>query len=153
MKSCNQCKRTDVKFSSRGHGKFHTICQLCQREKSNQHYHANKSAYKKRSLEYRRSKRDEARRLIDEARSKPCHDCEQQHPRWRMELDHRDPSKKTRCVSEMVGSYTLQQIAREIEKCDAVCANCHRDRTFFRKSEQNAEEWRRFALEQPKRVA
>lgn len=61
-----------------------------------------------------------------------------------MELDHREPSQKTRCVAEMTGSYTLSQIRREIEKCDAVCSNCHSDRTFYRRSDQNMEKWKEF---------
>ena len=47
-----------------------------------------------------------------------------------LELDHRDPQKKRDDVSNLVRqALSWPSIAKEIAKCDVVCANCHRRRT------------------------
>lgn len=47
-----------------------------------------------------------------------------------LEFDHRVPADKDLDISEMVRrAYSLQRITAEIEKCDVLCANCHRRKT------------------------
>lgn len=72
---------------------------------------------------------DETEKRIRELKSKPCMDCNQCFPPVCMDFDHRDPSKKLFSVS-MWRSYSAFEIVEEIAKCDVVCANCHRVRTF-----------------------
>ena len=50
-----------------------------------------------------------------------------------MEFDHRDPAEKSQGVTRMVGRASLKRIMAEVAKCDVVCANCHRMRTFVRR--------------------
>ena len=69
----------------------------------------------------------EARR---KAREGPCTDCKDTYPWYMMEFDHRDGRN-----SEYRGLNNIRSITRllaELEKCDRVCANCHRARTYFR---------------------
>ena len=47
-----------------------------------------------------------------------------------IEFNHRDPSQKFRNVSDMVPKFSWDKILNEIEKCDPMCANCHRLYTF-----------------------
>jgi hypothetical protein len=42
---------------------------------------------------------------------------------------HRDPSQKRYHLSQM-RYFSLVTVQAEIAKCDVVCANCHRIRTF-----------------------
>ncbi|MDQ2915063.1 MAG: hypothetical protein M3T56_17705, partial [Chloroflexota bacterium] len=42
----------------------------------------------------------------------------------------RDPPEKQYVVSMMVGRTGTEKILAEVAKCDIVCANCHRDRTY-----------------------
>lgn len=50
-----------------------------------------------------------------------------------MEFDHIDPENKTLCISTMIkSSCSLEMIKKEIDKCEMVCANCHRRRTAKR---------------------
>lgn len=59
----------------------------------------------------------------------PCTDCGESDPRV-LELDHCRGEKKIAGVSELVhNTRSLAAIQKEIEKCDVVCANCHRIRT------------------------
>lgn len=53
-----------------------------------------------------------------------------------MEFDHLDPAAKLCDVAVMVGNQVRpSKIFAEISKCDLLCANCHRIRTFDRKYE------------------
>lgn len=62
----------------------------------------------------------------------PCHDCGRKYHRAIMEFDHRDGTTKVRNVMSMAG-YSVDRIRAEIAKCDVVCANCHRMRTYRRR--------------------
>jgi hypothetical protein len=50
-----------------------------------------------------------------------------------MEFDHREAGSKTQAVTRMVGRAGTGRIVAEAAKCDVVCANCHRMRTFRRR--------------------
>jgi len=44
-----------------------------------------------------------------------------------LEFHHRDPSKKDFNVSSKGHCRSWQRVKQEIEKCDLLCANCHRE--------------------------
>jgi len=51
-----------------------------------------------------------------------------------MEFDHRDGKEKRDAISTMVRSHTGDKVfMEELQKCDLVCANCHRLRTAKRR--------------------
>ncbi len=65
-----------------------------------------------------------------------CMDCETIHPHRRMDWDHRPGETKLFEIADMSGRAGKRQaIEEEIEKCDLICANCHRDRTHDRRQE------------------
>jgi hypothetical protein len=70
------------------------------------------------------------RDFIDSLRARPCADCKNGFPTVVMEFDHRDPGTKSYTVSRMVMFATFDEIRTEAAKCDIVCANCHRMRTY-----------------------
>lgn len=73
------------------------------------------------------------RRTMNALKSKPCLDCGHSFLPCVMEFDHRDASEKEHDVAYLIGGgAALQRILREAEKCDLVCANCHRVRTWER---------------------
>jgi len=45
-----------------------------------------------------------------------------------LDFHHRDPSKKTALISQMVyiKGWSIERMLEEINKCDIVCSNCHR---------------------------
>ena len=48
-----------------------------------------------------------------------------------LEFHHRDPKEKDMHVSYLRrGTYSKKRILKEIEKCDVMCANCHRKLHF-----------------------
>ena len=75
------------------------------------------------------------RAALDELRAKACTDCGQQYPSYVMEFDHvPERGKKKKTVSELAGNrkVTSKTVQAELAKCDLVCANCHKVRTYFR---------------------
>ena len=73
------------------------------------------------------------RTLINAHKTHPCLDCGQSHPPYGMDFDH-VRGEKIAPVSQMLTKYSLDDILTEIQKCDLVCANCHRIRTESRKT-------------------
>lgn len=96
---------------------------------SKRHYAANKSQYYERN----RTKRLAiAAWLASYKTGKPCMDCKVTYPPYVYDFDHRDPSTKRELVSRSSSIRSWKRIKEEIEKCDLVCANCHRIRTHAR---------------------
>ena len=54
-----------------------------------------------------------------------CSKCEENHPAT---IDfHHKVGKKENGISKMVADgYSINRIKKELEKCDVLCANCHR---------------------------
>ena len=67
-------------------------------------------------------KRTEALRALKAA---PCNDCGGVFPTCGMEFDHRDPTGKVKAISRMRTS-SWDAVIKEVQKCDLVCACCHR---------------------------
>jgi hypothetical protein len=72
-------------------------------------------------------------RLLDRLRAVPCADCRLRFPPCAMDFDHRDPSTKSSGVTRLIGRAGTARLLAEAAKCDIVCANCHRARTYNRR--------------------
>ena len=68
------------------------------------------------------------RTLVREAKSVPCADCGRSYPYYVMDFDHVKGSKVCG-VARLVTTRNKGAVLREIDKCEVVCANCHRMRT------------------------
>jgi hypothetical protein len=72
-------------------------------------------------------------RVRDLKDGKPCMDCGESFPFYVLDYDHRPDVEKKGEIAKMVsGTYTWEKILEEIAKCDLICANCHRKRTWLR---------------------
>ena len=69
-------------------------------------------------------------------KQKPCMDCGIKYPHYVMDFDHRDRLSKLTNINRMINlhSYSKSKILEEVGKCDLVCANCHRIRTYNKDS-------------------
>lgn len=59
-------------------------------------------------------------------------DCGVSYPYYVMDFDHRDPTTKESIVNRLVGCGSWKRLRAEVDKCDVVCSNCHRERTHSR---------------------
>ena len=80
----------------------------------------------------------ERRDMANRAKDVPCRDCGVKYPSYVMDLDH-VRGVKVADISQMIQKHcTLQTLQRELAKCEAVCSNCHRERTWGRQKLDNA---------------
>ena len=128
-KKCSRCgKNRLLKFFSRKTGnRLQSHCRDCKSAINKEHYHNNKEIY----LEKNRRRRQFVRDLINQAKSKPCQDCGVKYPYYIMDFDHKD--NKSFMIANSWKRHSLKTILAEIEKCEVVCANCHRERTYGQK--------------------
>lgn len=63
--------------------------------------------------------------------STPCTDCGKYYGYWIMDFDHVS-GKSFNVSNHRKHTKRLETVKEEIEKCDVVCSNCHRDRTYSR---------------------
>lgn len=85
--------------------------------------------HRTRNLEYIRKIKD----------TTPCADCGNQYPHYVMDFDHLPGHEKVGSVAVMAHNrFGLATIKAEIAKCEVVCSNCHRSRTWNRKGDERA---------------
>lgn len=102
-----------------------------EKQKAAQHRYYIES--KAKVLAAQNSKRNLWRRHIQEVKeSTPCMDCGLQFPHYVMDFDHVRGTKKFN-VSSVHRFGSFEELLEEIAKCDIICSNCHRHRTFMRK--------------------
>lgn len=126
MKTCTKCstEKDESEFSKRRNG-LHSWCKVCHKTYKDKHYRDNIKSYKDRL------KQDKLRfrEFIRQEKDKPCTDCGRHYPYYVMDFDHLQNKKFN--ISRMY-SYGIEKIKIEIAKCELVCANCHRIRTWRR---------------------
>lgn len=76
-----------------------------------------------------RRSRDRAREYVDSAKGGPCVDCGDLLPPYCMDFDHVRGDKVDNLARMVSNGTGIEKIQQEIDKCDLVCANCHRKRT------------------------
>jgi hypothetical protein len=135
MKRCNTCQveKPLGEFHKNARSKDGRIgkCKPCQAEYHRNHYLENPKMYKDKARRREIKHRAELDVMIHEIKDHPCMDCGVKYPPYVMDFDHRDPTQKTENVSMMrVTGFNKQRVLEEIAKCDLVCANCHRVRTW-----------------------
>ena len=69
--------------------------------------------------------------LINKLKDVPCADCGHTFPPCVMDFDHVRGTKKFGIALAKTQRVSKQKILNEIQKCDIVCANCHRIRTHI----------------------
>lgn len=109
-------------------------CQSCMNLLSKDDYHA----YRKDSSRTRQKQNNEnLREKINALKSNPCTDCGGIFHPICMDFDHLPQFHKEYPIAEMVRRrMAWATIMSEIAKCELVCANCHRFRTFTRREAQ-----------------
>jgi hypothetical protein len=117
------------------------VCKTCQHEAITR-YHRSPIA-KIKSFEYRklhrldrleagRKRRKAAREFVYDIKNKSCTDCGETYPPYVMDLDHCRGEKILEVSSMIDYGWNRKTLLDEIDKCDVVCSNCHRIRTWNR---------------------
>lgn len=137
MKRCPRCGEVKLpsEFGTRRSGDTETYlrayCRPCYQRVYQEHYKKHKTLFIQRADRFHKAIRD----LLRAAKSRPCADCGRSYPYYVMEFDHREGETKCFNIADVMGPRRAgkKRLLAEIAKCDVVCANCHRERTYQRK--------------------
>lgn len=139
-KKCTICKKdlpkTTEYFATRLDKKsltYQSSCRNCHKEYRKKHYQANKDKYIKKANIYNKSIIDWFLKL---KKSLKCKCGEDRW--WVLDFHHRDPLTKEYNISSLIRKGSKKNILKEIEKCDVLCSNCHRDLHYQEKQASNA---------------
>ena len=114
----------------RDRGERDAYCRPCRAAYKREHYLANRERYIAAANRRKAALIDERLQyLFGFFRKNPCVDCGETDPLV-LEFDHL--ADKKFAISVGLGTRPWEDLLREIDKCDVVCANCHRRRTIRR---------------------
>jgi hypothetical protein len=127
-KRCSTCHKTRLlKFYCYNKSKKDGLSNICK-DCTKIYNHNDRERSDARINERRRKNRLLLAKLKEDT---PCYDCGQYFQACVMDFDH-VRGEKIKCVSRML-NYSQYNLRLEIAKCQIVCSNCHRIRTYNRK--------------------
>lgn len=120
--ACNVIKSSSSFYKASGrYDGLRAWCKSCQSTKN--------KIGKYYSSEWAKIRFQDFSNFIADIKDVPCMDCGVKYPPVCMDFDHRDPTLKTFNIA--TGATRRRELViQEIAKCDIVCANCHRIRTW-----------------------
>lgn len=146
---CRDCKTDlpDESFAWRKKDLLrHKICRACQKVRQRTWYEANRAQHIANASAISTAARQRQRELLASIKARPCVDCDRQYPPHVMQFDHLGDKHFT--ISKMIGVYSDARLLAEVAKCEVVCANCHCERTHWRRSSSGSSTVERLPVEQ-----
>lgn len=130
-KYCPRCEeyKPSSEFNRKG-TRLSSYCSSCNKEYLREHYRDNKEYYKDKNAR----RKESLRRRVEAAKQVPCADCGNSYPPVCMDFDHVSDDKEESIANMIKNRASWTRIKEEMEKCEVVCANCHRIRTKDRYS-------------------
>ncbi|MEO7839280.1 MAG: hypothetical protein ABIU06_08020 [Anaerolineales bacterium] len=141
-KKCDHCKgwkdETEFNWKFKSLGVRHNTCRECKHGFDKKYF---EGPAKERHLQQVKERKDEARRVARDfvynyLLTHPCETCGESDIRV---LEFHHTGDKDMAVGAMVSmGYSVQRIQQEIDRCQVLCANCHRkitveERGWFKK--------------------
>jgi len=122
--TCNEEKLlTEFNFKNINRNILHCSCKECCKVTREKNYKKNKQI----TFDRNKRNRTKVKKWLEEFKNTlSCIKCGENHPAC-LDFHHRDPSNKEYTISYMLaGTFSLEKLKKEIEKCDVLCSNCHR---------------------------
>lgn len=129
--ACGEDKSLDqfhVKKRYADHFLYSSYCIPCGREYRQNHYRQNKNYYLRKEAE----RKSRILAMLRKAKTRPCTDCGILYAWWQMDFDHVRGTKLFDLGGRVPGNCSIRKITAEMAKCEVVCSNCHRNRTYLR---------------------
>ncbi len=132
MKYCPGCETEKplAEFGKHSRRGYQSYCKSCKREADRLSWHKNK----KHLLLKRKERRRKISAVARELKNVPCPDCGVTYPYYVMDFDHVRGEKKFSLGHALKMVSSIEALLEETDKCEVVCANCHRERTYGPKS-------------------
>ena len=122
-KVCTKCGRelplSDFAFRDKAKGTYRADCKKCHSD-------------------FMKKKYQEKRQTVEEYKANfACQKCGDTRG-YVLDFHHLDPTQKDNTVARLLaGSYSLDKVYKEIDKCVILCANCHREFHYLEKQKEN----------------
>jgi hypothetical protein len=133
MGQCSRCRQEkpdqDFAWRRKAKGQRDSYCRPCRAEYKQEHYAKNKKRYLRQATARNRSILEERTDFLHFFTTHPCIDCGETDPVV-LEFDHL--GNKAFAISDGIRGRKWESVLAEMEKCDVVCANCHRRRSMAR---------------------
>ena len=100
--------------------------------KSTVHHHLHVESRVKQLERQRKTRKNTGEMVQRMKEASPCMDCGVYYPYYVMDYDHVRGEKLDGVGKLSRGAGGIQRLLEEIAKCDLVCSNCHRKRTYER---------------------
>jgi hypothetical protein len=128
--TCPTCgeRRAEGEFNwrNRAKGLRHSSCRYCKMRYQHNWYLKHRTEHIAVTAHRRRLYRTQSRHFVLEyLKTHPCEVCTETDPVV-LDFHHRHPSRKTKEIAQMLGTYTTNKVILEIRKCRVLCSNCHR---------------------------
>jgi hypothetical protein len=135
LRKCYRCRalkpETDFSWRRKAKGQRDSFCRPCRSAYGKEHYAQNRQRYIDQAGRVkRRLMRERTLYLIEYFKTHPCTDCGELDPIV-LEFDHL--GDKEFAIGPELSRRNWPSILAEMEKCEVVCANCHRRRTARRR--------------------
>jgi hypothetical protein len=131
-KTCSECRQekptTEYHRNKSKRDGLQSMCKRCRKSYTKQHYEANKQSYVDRS----KTQTKRYKEWYLSLKSGPCADCGKNYHPCQLDFDHIGSDKQFNIGDAIRKGFGKDRILAEIEKCELVCANCHRLRTYKR---------------------
>jgi len=132
LRKCSQCGKVlpTSYFHKRSGTLYHSECKECKNlrykeyhlrtwsDRKDKHYCSSRFSYAKKLQKFTEFLSEQA-----------CVDCGCNDPLY-LEFDHKDQTSKEFTISEKKKRLSINNLMKEIGKCDIVCVNCHKIRTY-----------------------
>lgn len=132
-KICTKCKdeklETEFNFRNKTLGIRNNCCRRCTKDYYSNFYQNNKDKEKARAYTNTILIRERNTLFVHNYLEKnPCIDCGESDIIV-LEFDHIKGLKRKAVTTMAWDCYSIDEIIKEIEKCEVRCANCHRRKT------------------------
>jgi hypothetical protein len=123
MKICSKCKQEKelTGFNKHRYG-VQSWCIECVKERSKKHYEEKGILLKEKRKLYIQQRREWFNEF---KKTLKCIVCGENHIAC-LEFHHRDPKQKEFGIAGAISHSNKEKVIKELEKCDVLCANCHR---------------------------
>lgn len=131
FKVCSICRdnKSTTEFNKKSSSKdgLQNVCRLCNSEQNKKHYQNNLDKIKNRSKKRNEKLRLELRKILLSFLKKGCVICGEKDLAV-LDFDHLYDKKYS--VAKIASNcFSIKKVLNEIEKCQILCANCHRRKT------------------------
>jgi hypothetical protein len=134
MRRCGRCGETkaveEFAWRRKARGQRDNYCRTCRAAYKQEHYALNRERYIGAAVRRRAAVASErAAYLVEFFATHPCVDCGESDPLV-LEFDHLGDESFN--IAKGLRDRSWVALMEEMDKCDVVCANCHRRRTAVR---------------------